>query len=202
MFVCGVGPLGWLLVGRHTPLQRFVGSLGAALAVVLLLAGSGDPKLGLDKDLEKQAPLLDRIAELPEDVLLAGFPSGAAENVPLLGRRPVLLNRESHQAFHRDFLLETRRRMDDFIAAYYATEEAPVRWLMSRYGVTHMLVKRGHFTGKPPRYHAPFGSAVKRAVKRAGGDFIMLKLAEGNGVVAKASGYVIVDLERALASGA
>lgn len=198
MLFVSVGALGLLSLGRHGPLQRMLCSTSLAVVVLALLGADVDPKRGLSKDLKGQVPLLEFVAELPDDVVLAGVPGGPIENVPFYSRRGVLITRETHQPFHHGFVVETRERMNDFIDAYWAAEEAPIRALMERHHVTHLIVRPADFRGKPPKYHAPFRERITEIHRKHRGSYLMLDLLEP-GSIFEHEGHHVVDLEKALA---
>jgi hypothetical protein len=198
MLLCAVGPLGLLLLRQHSKLQRTVASVALCIVVVGIMGGRGNPKSGVELDVSGRLPLLQFISNLEEGVLIAGMPNGVVENVPYVSRRPALLTREMHQAFHSKFILETRGRMDALIDAYFAGDMDPVRDLVDRYGVTHMVIRHSDFGAKPPGYHAPFARRIKAVASRNRGSFVMPKLAEGPAAVYEGQGFSVIDLRVAL----
>ena len=101
------------------------------------------------------------------------------------------MTRETHMPFHRRYAELTRERMRALIAAYFASDPAPLRTLHQRYGVTHLLVDRRHFAFPPP-YFAPFDAEtrVAFAVGRARG----FELLRAGGAAPETAGIAIVDL--------
>jgi len=182
ILIACVGGVGLIELRRHTQAARTVAATSVATFAVVLLGAAGNPLLGLKVDLTMQVPMLDFVSKLPEDVVIAGMPRSSIEDIPYYSRRAVLLTRETHQPFHRDFIIETRERMYALIDAYFATDEARIRELAERYGVTHMLIHRGHFVGRPPNYHAPFRGHILRARRGNKGRFILPKWARSKAI--------------------
>lgn len=155
----------------HSLGRARVGPWAAAAlgGIALLLVGAhGEPRLGLTHDARRHAHLLEFVGTLPHESLLAGFPRGPINDVPLFARRRILIGYETHVVFHEGYTAEMRRRLGAFLAAYYATTPRPLRTLQTEFGVTHVLVDRRHFRPRSPRYFRPFGPWIERA--RAGSD--------------------------------
>ncbi len=146
----------------------------ACVVLLLLVGGHGDPTTGLTRDASKSASLFAAVERLPPDVLIAGFPRGPINDIPLFAKRQVLLGYETHQVFHEGYLLEMRRRLRALLDGYYATSLEPLHRLRDEFGVTHVLVDRRHFYRGPPRYFRPFGSWVADAHDRAKGRAVLL----------------------------
>lgn len=134
---------------------------------LLLVGAHGEPRLGLTRDARRYADLLELVETLPHESLLAGFPRGPINDVPLFARRRILMGYETHVVFHEGYTAEMRRRLGAFLAAYYATTPRPLRTLQTDFGVTHVLVDRRHFGPRPPRYFRPFGAWIEREHARS-----------------------------------
>jgi hypothetical protein len=143
-------------------------ALGAAYGVLLLALlgahGSGWTGVTVRVSPEKQ-PLYAALARLPEDSLIAGWPSETTDSIPYLSRRSVLVAWETHMPFHTAFTEQMRARMRALTEAYLATTPEPVYSLRERYGVTHLLVNRRHFE-VPPAYFAPFEDEARARFER------------------------------------
>jgi hypothetical protein len=104
------------------------------------------------------------LQNLPKDVLIAGHPA-EMDNIPLLSRRKVLVNKELSLPYYTKYYAEIRRRIRDSLAAYYAAREQQVRRFVRRYGVHYILVNKRHFTPqflRGPIYYEPFNSIMKK----------------------------------------
>jgi hypothetical protein len=168
------------------------------LVFLLPVAGRGDPLAGLGTMLvaRQPDPIYAAVAALPPDSLIAGWPHGLLDNLPLIARRPVLLNYESHQAFHRDFVLETRKRMNAVITAYFATDVGPLLRLRERWGVTHFVVDPRVLRDETVTYFRPFDEVIAAARRQAGdGPFEVLRQAEEAAVFRSEKG-ALLDLSR------
>jgi hypothetical protein len=117
------------------------------------------------------------------------------DEVPFFTGRSVLLFEEGHQIFHRDFLVEMRRRMQALIAVYAATDAGPLAALQRDFNVTHLLVDRRHLQ-KHPAYFAPFEVEVAALrSSRAGKQLFLTEAVEKAGVI-RVGEMVLVDLAR------
>jgi hypothetical protein len=158
-------------------------TLGARLAVGLLAARNDSSTGGLTVHVTREdRELLDFVARLPPHARVAGWPGGTIEAVPYVTGRRVLVTREVHNPFHRDYVLELRRRTFALIDAYFSTEDAPVRRLFEEYEVTHLLVDFAHHRGEPPDYFRPFDERIHEVAGRPGAGAHLRRLAERSAV--------------------
>jgi hypothetical protein len=133
------------------------------------------------------------IRGLPEDAVIASWPRGIANMVPLFTARSVLVFEEGHQIFHRDFLEEMRRRSRALVAAYSATDMAPIRELHTTFHVSHILLNKRHLR-QTPDYFAPFGREMKEAREKIGTEPLILReLSKTKGVFSD-NDYVVIDI--------
>ncbi len=151
---------------RDRPWARPVATVAVTAACLLLLGGRGDPEVGLTVDLRPGAPILESLARLPEGTLVAGWPGGIIDSVPYVSRRPAFLTFETHQAFHAGYLDELRRRTRALIDAVFAVDPGPLFRLRDEWGVTHLIIDRGHYGASPPTYFKPFDDWTRAAVAR------------------------------------
>jgi hypothetical protein len=172
-------------------------SIAAYVAVVLsLFAGRITANAGVTVDLRHSRPLLDFISRLPQDALIAGWPKGMMNAVPYGARRPALLTQECHQAFHKGYVEEMRRRMLGLIDAYFATSPEPILRLREDFGVTHLLIERSHFRRHAPKYFLPFGDVIRAKREEAHGKkYEVIKQIAVAGVYSMGD-YVLLDLSK------
>lgn len=192
------GAAGYLLLSPR--LSRAKHAVTAAVAITALplllgFGGHGTTRRGLGNDTRKATAMFAALERLPKDALIAGWPRGTIDNVPYFARRQVLLSFETHQAFHVDYALEMRRRMNAVIAAYFATSTEPLIALRREFGVTHLLVDVHHFLRATPRYIKPFGPAINAAAKAGRGNYEVMRLA-AQGVSLNRGRNVLIDLRR------
>lgn len=132
---------------------------------------------------------------LPRDVVIAGWPRGVLSTIPFFTGRSVLIYEEGHQIFHRDFLLEMRRRMDATVAVFGAIDATPLQQLRQDFKVTHLLITRTQLQ-KTPRYFAPFGDQIARLRESRRGQTLYLEQILERCVVFKAHNLLLLDLSR------
>ncbi len=141
-------------------------------------------------------PLFRFVRTLPADTIIAGWPRGIINQIPLFTARSVLLFEEGHQIFHRDCLEELRNRTRSLIALYAATDTAPLTELQTRYKVTHLLLDKRHLDKAPP-YFAPFDAEMKAArVSVEGKTLILAELALTKAIY-ESGNFVLIDLNKA-----
>lgn len=80
----------------------------------------------------------------PKDVLVAAIPT-AADPLPAMTGRRVLVAREYALAYHLGYYREVRQRIEDLIEAYYDESPRRLARLSERYGVGLVLVDRAAF---------------------------------------------------------
>jgi len=161
-----------LLLRRLRPPWLGGAVAAAGLGVWLVWGPHGNPDAGLNTSTTR-TPLLEFLAALPPDTLLAGWPP-AMDSVPLLTRRRALVTQENSNAFHVDYTLMMRARTEALIAAYLATDAAPLRALRDRYGVTHLIFDARDFAARPPSYFHPFDAQIVALTRDRSPDAFLL----------------------------
>jgi hypothetical protein len=165
----GTGAVLWRICARKRESWRPVAlSCFVLVAGGLLLAVAGDrlnPMTGLMRLQPWEEPIVRSVRELSPGSLVAGWPD-MLDTVPYMTGCPVLLSRETHLPYHKNYTDEMRRRFRDVIAAMYAQDAGPVLALRERYGVTHLLVSLDALEKDPPEYFAPFRKEIAAAFNR------------------------------------
>ncbi|MFN5064021.1 MAG: hypothetical protein ACK5GN_14390 [Pseudomonadota bacterium] len=193
-----VFPVLWrVIVEACMPASRYLprGVFTVALGSSLLLA------LGWHTLSPKRLPstvgnraLFGAIRALPADAVIAAWPRGIANMIPLFTARSVLVFEEGHQIFHRDFLEEMRRRTRAIIAAFAATDVAPLQALRRDYRVSHILVNKRHLT-QSPDYFAPFDTEMRAARERSGESPLILSALAASNSTFVDNDYVLIDIQ-------
>ena len=135
------------------------------------------------------------IRSLPRDSVIAGWPRGAMDTIGLFTGRRVLLHEESHQIFHRDFLLECRERMRAIIRLYTSSDTAALEELRREYGVTHLLIDRKHLKNAPS-YFAPFKEEMLAALAGNGANTRFLSNLSREATVFTLGNVSLIDLSK------
>ncbi len=112
---------------------------------------------------EKEQAVLQFISDLPPDAMIAGWYE-MADVIPYVTGKRILLSYETHVAFHENYVLEMRRRMNALINAYFANDIKPIEELRNFFGVTHLLVDKTHYVKNAPNYFQPFKDKIAVAV--------------------------------------
>jgi hypothetical protein len=180
---------------RQAAVGRSVAVAAMALLVLVPFGGFGDGSKGLDLVVrDRDKPLYAFLAKLPKESLIGGWPEDL-NNVPYVSRRRPVITYEVHQAFHKDFTDEMRRRMRLTIDALYAPDLGPIVRLRDELKVTHLVVRRDHLV-RPARYFKPFTEWSEKAFKKsvARGFELARQITAGH-VYADAT-YVVLDLKK------
>ncbi len=175
---------------------RSVGVLTVTALCLILLGGRGGGDAGLNIHIDQYRKLYERIATLPEDVVIAGWPTGVVQNVPYLCRRKVLITREIHHAHHTGVADEMRRRMRALVDAYFAVEgdPSPLVRLRDEMGVTHLVVDLSHYSSRFPAYFEPFNEWIEPAHSRIAADGSLVAELAGDSAVYREGPIVLIAL--------
>jgi len=187
------------LLPRHRMSEPWRRVWGCAPGVVaLLLFGSwGSRTEGLDIEADPKSSSYAFIAGLPDSALLAGWPSGAIDNVPWVSRRRALVTFETHQAQHVAATLEMRRRAEAVIDAFFATDPGPLRRLRTEFGVTHFVVDLDLAADTDrARYFAPFDRRIASLVERTRGQTLEVVRQLETSAVFRGRDLAVLDLSR------
>jgi hypothetical protein len=187
---------GWVALlpdGARRARLRTVAVLVAGAAVVAALGGEVKSGAGVERDARRFEALLEAVGDTPRDALIAGWPNGPIQDVPLAARRVAFITWESHQAFHTGYLDAMRVRMRALIDAYFAADPEPLVRLRDAHGVTHLIVEPRHLDEHPPGYFSPFHTDIREARSRARGrSWLLRRIEAGRG---KSYGrYVLLPL--------
>lgn len=190
---------GFLRLKGETARTRLVDSgvvLVFGLGLMLAFGGRGDPDAGIGVKLSRRdAPLYSAIRRLPKNAVVAGWPKGVMDNVPLITLRTAFLTYETHVPYHTKMTELMRERMHALTQAYFASSRAPLRRLRDEFAVSHLLVDRRHFEGDPPGYFVPFGREVRAIARKARGDFEVLRAID-RAAVFRSGDRVLLDLRK------
>ena len=158
------------LLGRAR--REAVPALGAALTGLLLLAALlAAPG---DRDRGTRCPdgeSVRYLATLPKDAVIAGDPFDL-KCLPGTARRAVVISTQLAPSYELDYLLAGRARMFETLLAYYGSSAQPIADLRTRYGATHLWVRRAavaaELTTRGARWRAgrlPYGRFVRDLVR-------------------------------------
>lgn len=168
----------------------------SGILILALLGGKGRSDMALARYVTPaDQPLYSAIAALPKSSLVAGWPIGAIETMPIVTRRTPFLTRQIHVPYHTDITLRMRHRMRRLIAAYFATDLAPLRQLRDEFGVTHLVVEPARLQ-RPGRYFRPFGPIISAAFAQGqAAGFVVNRLRE-SAAVFDGGKYFVLDLTK------
>jgi hypothetical protein len=166
------------------------------LALLVAFGGRGDPNVGIGVRLSRaDAPVYAALRKLPKSAVVAGWPKGIMDNVPLVTLRTAFLTYETHVPYHTKMTELMRERMRALIEAYFARDPAPLRRLRDEFSVSHLLVDLRHFDGDAPGYFVPFAREASGLRRKARGDFEVLRAME-RAVVFRSGDRALLELRR------
>jgi hypothetical protein len=176
------GLVGLFTDGARHPRLRTIAVVGAGAALIATLGSGVQLRAGVGQDARRFGRLFAAVRETPRDAVIAGWPTGPIQDVPLVARRNAFLTWEHHQAFHAGYLDTLRVRMRAFVEAYFATTPEPLARLRDEHGVTHLMVDTRHFGERPPTYFSPFQPEIQQAWSHSRGrSWLLQQIESGRG---------------------
>ena len=189
------GPKGLLMLaavdGRKRLQPAVVGIFN--IVVLVFLGARGSEWTGLTIRRDEVPTLCKMVAKLPPNVMVAGQPA-AMNDVTYLARRQVFVSKETHQAFHVDFTLKMRERVQALMEAYYASSSEPILRLRDEFGVTHMLVDTRDYGKEVPGYFEPFNEVIQQLVSKNRRNGYELSRQFDRAAIDRSETFVLLDL--------
>ena len=151
--------------------------------------------VGLGINARHEQALFTSVQKHPPETLFAGHP-GRLSNVPLWGKRPVLITYETSIPWLDKTWEITKSRIYDSFDAYYAETLAPVHKLRKTYNVNYMLI---HEDDLLPSYQdhchffAPFDVYLKTICSRPASKLVWHNIPP-TAIIDRASGFMVVDI--------
>jgi hypothetical protein len=119
------------------------GAAATGLILLALLAGSTDRwERGSPCPV---SPATRYLASLPKDAVIAGDPIDL-KCLPGTTRRAVVISTQLAPSYETDYFRQGRARMFATLRAYYGPTTKAIAALATRYGVTHLYVRRAAVT--------------------------------------------------------
>jgi hypothetical protein len=161
-----------------------------------LLGARGVPWIGLTVYVPPaERPLFTAIAKLPNDAVIAAFPSETSDCIPYLSRRSVFLAWETHMPFHTRYTELMRSRARALFDAYFTSDPDVLRRFRDREGVTHLLVDARQLASRPG-YFAPFNEQIGRNFAAGKAKGFAVEALRAPIAVYQAGNYTLLDLRR------
>jgi hypothetical protein len=202
IFAISIAPMGlwsakWSINFRFGSFLRLSFLCAYATLVLVVFAGKHFAHAGVDSFVkERDREIFKAISRLPKAVLIAGWPEGMMETMPIASLRSPFLTRELHVPYHTTMTLKMRNRMNALIEAYYATDEKPLIRLRDEFKVTHLVAERSRFDTKS-KYFRPFATTISNAFERGKKTgFYVNQLRFTSASLYDQGGYLLIDLGR------
>ncbi len=163
-------------------LRRESGPRGAALGAMLTALTLLGALLVVSDRLVRGAtchvsPATEYLRALPKDAVIAGDPIDLT-CLPGTARRAVVISTKLAPSYEVDYFLQARARMFTTLRAYYGSSTDAIGELDTRYGATHLWVRRGRIRDEM----AP-GGARWRLRKEPYGRFVRGVISKGEPAV-------------------
>ncbi len=137
------------------------------LLLTILVIGVYWPFLDGNVQYYGRKGLYDFLATLSRDSLIAGHPKEMDE-IPLLCKRKVLVQRELSLPYYRKYYSEISCRTRDFFRLYYSSDKNEAKAICDFYGIDYIVIDKEHFSNAYLEggffYHEPFNNFVKKII--------------------------------------
>ena len=140
--------------------------------------------------------LFEAMRRLPHAAVIAGFPQGTMDDVPLGAQRAAFINYQMYMPYHQGMTRLMRQRALAVIDAYYSPSVDALVRLRDEFGVTHFLYEPSLARGRA--LFRPLGAEVRRRVAQLAesGRPSALATYDGPAVVFHETRYVLLDLQK------
>lgn len=187
------------LIGKYIKNRKYLcGIITAIIFAIYSIGGSNALTAQLQIEKESRFKIYNFLESTPKDSVIAGWPIGITNNIPLFAHRNVLLSGATHFVFNKDYVDEMRVRTYAIINAYFATSTEPLIHLRESLGVTYFIVERDYFTcGKKMEYAQPFNTEIEKKLETMKiQDSILLSNSLDNSVIYEDLYVRILDLSK------
>jgi hypothetical protein len=156
-------PAAWTGVQHYYRIKNCI-LLAAAILLLTTLLFPPDTTLFSRSayDSTRYVKLLDYLRDKNEPMLIAGWPRGAVEYIPVVAHKEVLIDYEHAHPLYLNYYDEVRNRLMDVVKLTYATNITEAIAIRDRYGLTHLLVENTNFdlSKGSPHIFDPYNALV------------------------------------------
>ena len=121
------------------------------------------------KNYSYDRPMLTYLSSLPEDVVVAAYPMGIADNIPLFAKRTAYVFYEASNPFHDEHWKLIQDRTMQFFRAYYSDNLDDVANFMKSNNINYLLIDLDHFQKdfltQKQIYFNPFSDRIAEIIK-------------------------------------
>lgn len=145
-----------------------------------------------------QREVLEFVAKMPKDIIVAGWPTGLIESVPYFAKRPAFLLNKTHYPLHTRYVEEMRRRMFALIDAYFGADERALARLRDEWGVDMLIASETRLKDGPGKsdYFEPFDSYLSEMARTDPNKTPYLLTPPPDAVVFRAGDLFVLDLRQ------
>lgn len=172
--------------------------LAASLIGIFSISGAKSIASGLDRFEEYNVGVHKFINTLPMDIVIAGWPNGVVNTIPLFVQRTALITIKTHDVFFKNELEEMRKRVYAIIDVYFSISTEPLLRLKNEFKVTHFIVDKRYFSGEEKlKYSQPFQDVITEKLKSMSlNDGILMNDSLKKAVIYEDEYFRVIDLER------
>lgn len=114
-------------------------------------------------------PILEYISKLPNDTVVAAFPAGTADSIPLLARRKSFIFQELSNPLYDQHWKWVKGKTMELFHAYYSDDLKEVEHFMESNGINYFLVDSRHFKkdflSRDKIYFNPFSEQILEIIR-------------------------------------
>jgi hypothetical protein len=151
----------------------------ACVAIMIFLSSDFSKSVGM-KSYSYDKTILDYIASLPNDSLIAAYPMGTADSIPLFSKRKVFVFYEASNPFHIEHWNLIKERTIQFFEAYYSDSLNEIKNFMESNKIDYLLVDLRHyqkeFLDKEQIYFNPFSDPIAEIIKKNRNSFALQRI--------------------------
>jgi len=86
-------------------------------------------------------PVFEYLKQTPKNTMIATTP-GLASDIPFYAKRSVILSQEGYIPFHQAYFQIMKKRLKDFLIAYYSKDPETVIRFIQQYKIDYIMVNR------------------------------------------------------------
>jgi hypothetical protein len=156
-------PMLWKVLSDRRPSFRWLILVPLLVILGLYPLGFGSLKgrTMTSRDIRR---VLKHLKTMDRPMLIAAWPNGPADDIPVFGHKEVMVNYENAHPLYTGHYALTSERIRDCLRLLLASDPIKAKEIADRYGVTHVVVRDRLFMEKKntPNVFAPFNDLASQ----------------------------------------